>query len=506
MMAPACANILLEEPRGLPALERAQIAARWSSADHFYQERDDRTERHIGDLAAYAHYPVEIWVDPYAATDITVQRITLVAANLTARWARHVRIVLSADATLAPPLARDGARTLAERIAEEMRSADPFGVFAIVEVAEQCTAERAEPLRLFVGPWLRGVREMAPQDYHVHAVSWTALGRRCGTRTELSDVSNTATVAAAGLAGSLGAADLFKRAIGHPADVWMSTFAWDTWNSSLALGPLAWSVTVPHEVTPFLDFGKMLVAGVGAIGSAFIYLADMTPNTGELTLFDRDRVEATNLNRSPLFTVRHALESAEKTAAVADYLQGRGPRVVACTGEWRNHGSAFAEEPFDVWISLTNEDGAWAELPFKLPPLVLHGTTTSGWGLSAGRHIPGREDCTLCRMPRPSDAFRGPCAQGDIPSVRDDPTPTRASLPFLSTAAAALLLATFEQLAATPSFVSLPNDVSADLGAGLRAVIALNRGPTPGCRGCAALRSSAWKRDRARGRFTAYSL
>ena len=116
------ANARSGDPRGPTTREQALIAARWPTADHFYQERDDRTERHTGDLAAYAHYPVEIWVDPDAATDITVQRITLVAANLTARWARHVRIVLPADATLAPPLARDGARTLAERTAEEIRS------------------------------------------------------------------------------------------------------------------------------------------------------------------------------------------------------------------------------------------------------------------------------------------------------------------------------------------------------------------------------------------------
>jgi hypothetical protein len=140
--------------------------------------------------------------------------------------------------------------------------------------------------------------------------------------------------------------------------------------------------------------------------------------------------------------------------------------------------------------------------------VVLHATTTSGWGLGAGRHIPKREDCTLCRMPRPAAEFRGPCAEGAIEDMRPD---IRASLPFLSTAAAALLLATYMQLdaglAGDARFVTaLPNDVSVDLAFGLQALVALHRGPTSGCRGCRASQARAWSASGGRSAFAGLSI
>src|SRR4051812_4260797 len=84
-----------------------RIATRWPNAEAFYAARDDRTVRVAGleGLAAYAARAVEIYVDPKSAHDASVQRIALVAANLTARWARRLRVVLAGaagEARLAP--------------------------------------------------------------------------------------------------------------------------------------------------------------------------------------------------------------------------------------------------------------------------------------------------------------------------------------------------------------------------------------------------------------------
>ena len=340
-------------------------------------------------------------------------------------------------------------------------------------------------------------------DYHVHAVGWSALGRRGGDPVVRSrDLDRAATVAAAGLAGSLGAADLFKRAIGQGRESWMTTCSWDMWGAQLRTGCESWRYVSTRAVPEALDLRRTLLGGVGAIGSAFIYLADLGVMTGDLLLLDRDTVDATNLNRSPLFTVLDALDAVPKTAAGQLYLSGRGVNVIRRDGTWREHAEAIGVQPFDAWISLTNEDGAWAELPFQLPPVVLHATTTSGWGFGAGRHIPRVEDCTLCRMPRPATEFRGPCAEGQIDEVRPE---IRASLPFLSTAAASLLLAIYMQLSAVTEAPQLANDISADLGVGLRAVIALHRGATQGCRGCRAVASRAWTTRGGRGVFSDWS-
>jgi hypothetical protein len=221
---------------------------------------------------------------------------------------------------------------------------------------------------------------------------------------------------------------------------------------------------------------------------------------GNLTLLDRDAVDVTNLNRSPLFAVQHVLAAERKTSAVRAYLARQSVEVTAVDGTWKDNASAISKESFDIWISLTNEDGAWAEVPFHLPPVVLQATTTSGWGFGAGRHIPRVEDCTRCRMPRPHAQFRGPCAEGEIMLGQAD-EPIRASLPFLSTAAAATLLALQLQLDTGNEAVLLPNDIGADLSRGLPAVLRLSRGPTKGCRGCQAAHSDLWSRHGGTGTF-----
>src|SRR5688572_12268423 len=86
-------------------------------------------------------------------------------------------------------------------------------------------------------------------------------------------------------------------------------------------------------------------------------------------------------------------------------------------------------------------------------------------------------------MPRPEARFRGRCAEGEI--VENDAPPIRASLPFLSVAAASLLAAELSKSRSADQML-LPNDTTADLRVGLPAVIALRRGPTSGCRGCRA--------------------
>jgi hypothetical protein len=504
--------------------ERARVAARWASADAFYRERDDRTRRGVGEVSPFAGRPVEIWADPLG--DVTVQRIALVAANLTARWARRVRVVLPEGVALAEPLRRDGAVTLQARLRREMTLADPFGHWTIDTAHVVSRPPLSEPpLRLFVGPWGTASRAvasitLADDDYVVDARWWSALGARASVRNEIpaNEVSDEgrreASVAAAGLAGALGAADLFKRAAGHPGKHWMPTFAWDMSSHTLSAGPDAWATAVTRPVPGAIDLGRTLLAGVGAIGSAFVYLADLSPLSGSLTLFDRDRIEVTNLNRAPLFNVLHALDEPTKPDAVADYLAGRGVAVTPIVGPWREHAATLATEPFDVWVSLTNEDGAWATVPFALPPVVLHGTTTSGWGFGVGRHVPRREDCTLCRMPRPQAEFRGPCAEGELHPVagvsdRDGGRPAeppRASLPFLSAAAAALLLAERMKLDHGATVLALPNEITADLSTGLPAVVTLNRGPRAECRGCRATQSAAWARRGSSGRYDTYSL
>lgn len=487
------------------SLPRAkEIYQRWAAPAQFYRERDNRTMLEVQDLAQYANRLVEICVDPREAHRLVVQQIALLACNLTARWAQRVRVIMPLNVTLDERLRRDGYSTLDQRIIAEMRGADPFGDFRLISPAEARRAEGDEsPIRLLIGSWLEppeGKNKIAVDDYIVSAGGWSVFGRRGSGFTD-GIASLPAVTPAAGLAAALGTADLFKRAVGHPRELWIPDFAWCLWAHRLTR-------QIPdyieeHRVSGDVDFGRTLLAGVGAIGSALVYLLDMMRLRGQLTLLDRDHIELSNLNRSPLFGVSHVLSAELKTAVAAQYFARHNLEVSLIDGTWHEHATRIVGEPYDVWISFTNEDGAWAEVPFQLPPVVLHGTTTSGWGFSAGRHIPRREDCTLCRMPRPAAEFRGPCAEGEIEPVEAS-APARASLPFLSAASASLVLAELVKLN-SPASIQLPNDVSADLRYGLPALMSLTRLSNPVCRGCRASFSTRWVERGGRGRYRSYS-
>lgn len=466
---------------------------RWPTAAAFYAERDHRTELEVQQLHRYACAPIEIHVEPECAGDVTIQRMAILVANLTARWARNIRVFVP-NVCLAPQLQVFGEQTLSERIAREMREADPFGNFTVgVGVdSDLCS------IRLWVGIYNTSAHPHTKDDYAIDATEWTVLGRREPSGD--CRLIRNATVGAAALAAAIGAADVFKRAIGHDRSDWFGNIDWCTWDHVFGAKR---GVRSGPSLPDCFDVGKILIAGVGAVGSAVLYILGMTSIYGEITLLDMDRIEASNLNRSPLFSAEDALRAFEKTEVGRRFLARLGCEARVVNGPWHQHCRTLGEERFDVWISLTNERGAWAEVPFQLPPVVLHGTTTSGWGVAAGRHLPRIEDCTACRLPRPSTEFRGPCAEGELPAVQDH-APMRAALPFLSTVSAALIVSELAKLQFAEAG-TLPNAICADFRKGLPAVIAQTLGLNPNCPGCQLTLLPEWMKRGGRSRYAGLS-
>lgn len=471
------------------------VADRWPDGAAFYRERDQRTGLEVRDLERYALQPVQILVDPVSATELTTQRIALVAANLTARWARRVQVVVP-NVPLCGSLRAFEQSSLGCRILHEMYSADPFGNFEVCDESQGGWTP-GFALRLFVGPWTAAPRLLI-EDYQVDAWGWVARGRRGGQPMHLP--IGGAVAPAAALAAAIGAGDLFKRAIGHTSSHWFGRFEWSTWSHSFG-SCIDASGDPPNPVIP--DLGRVLLAGVGAIGSALLYVLLLGDVDAVFTVLDRDCVEASNLNRSPLLMAVDAALARHKTAVATAALRSRGVAAAAIEGTWHEYGLKLSEERFDVWVSLTNEDAAWAEVPFQLPPVVIHGTTTSGWGVAFGRHIPRLEDCTICRLPRPHATFRGPCSQGELSEKTASDGP-HASLPFLSTVAASLVAAELMKLSLPGAGVQ-PNAVQADFRRGLPTVLAMTRVPTANCPGCQMAHMEVWERRGGRGRYRGLS-
>lgn len=476
-----------------------RVAARWPSAEDFYAERDDRTLRAAESFARYANRPVDILIDPVHIEEKGQQQLALIAANLTARWARNINMVLPLDVSLVPDLTRGRFALLVERLAAEMYGADPFGSFQFIPFDEYERRDESS-LRLFLGPWDRSPSNCTPggADLVVSAVGEYVVVRR--GMPILHSLSVPEFTPAIGLAASISVADLFKRAVQQPGVHWIPCLNWNVLDHSIVaeLSDAKFS-----GVTDAEDIGRILLGGVGAIGSSLVYLLDMADVTGRLTNLDRDRVETSNLNRSLIFEIEDVLRQEYKTVVAERFLSSGKLIVDRLDGTWREHAKEISNREYDVWISFTNEEGAWAEIPFQFPPVVLQGTTTSGWGFGAGRHIPRKEDCTLCRMPRPEIEFRGPCAEGEIEPVPTEP-PIRASLPFLSAASASLVLAELFKLDLL-NVRTFPNDVAADLKTGLPAVIATTRLADENCNGCRILGLPGWVRKGGRGRYRGLS-
>ena len=510
-------NDIKADKRGSTLLEAS--LRKWKTAADFYRERDDRTALQIENLEFYSVQPIEIWLDPLSSDSSAIQEAALLVCNLTARWARRIIVRLTAGTNLAKNLRRDGFERLADRILSEMKTADPFADFSVSEY--DATGEKSEStsLRLFVGSWTDVSIVNLPitkDDYFIDASGWLVFGKRGSGFGK--NIQGEVAVPASALAASLGAADLFKRAIGHDRAEWMpDNFVWNVWEQKFSDTEFAGSSARAQENNKYpvyrdLDVGRTLLAGVGAIGSALVYLMDFMRLSGELVFLDRDRVETSNLNRSPLFNVLHAVEGWEKTRIAANYLSRHLITLSEINGTWQEHAAQVASERFDQWVSLTNEDGAWALVPYLLPPVVLHGTTTSGWGFGAGRHIPRLEDCTICRMPRPEIKFRAICAQGEISNSDDNIQAATASLPFLSAASAALLLAEVIKLSVSlthPHFAEMivneGNEIAADLRYGLFAVTPLKRLINESCHGCRASSVDKWFEHGGRSRYRTLS-
>src|SRR5260221_5130364 len=96
-------------------LKRNSLHDRWARPAAFYAERDHRTELEVEQLNKYAYKPIEIHVEAESAGDVTIQRMAILVANLTARWARNVRVFIP-DVPLATALQTFGERTLSERV------------------------------------------------------------------------------------------------------------------------------------------------------------------------------------------------------------------------------------------------------------------------------------------------------------------------------------------------------------------------------------------------------
>jgi hypothetical protein len=458
------------------------MISRSLTADEFYAERDDRTDRCV-DSPAYQQAQLSVVLDPWYAETLAGQVAILIIANLCARWCRNVRF--SVPRVMVHPRVRslvigEPQGVLEDAVVSTAQATDPFGTFDI-------DPPSSDAVHLHVGGGT-GVNELS-----VRGAGWLALaGRHLGTVPE----HDTANPFGAILAACVGSALMFRLALRDhrvPETVRLSL-----WN--LRGGANAWDGPSAASV----EFGHAYLIGCGAVGSAISYLLPVAHLRGEITLVDGDRVEVSNLNRSPLFTLRRVEEP--KVAVVSEFLGAAGyttTAVPAWFDEALRDRDLFAKRP-DLVIPVANERHVRRLVAHQLPPLQVYGTTGQDWNAFLGRHVPLLDDCLACRFPAdqvPPTA----CATGRVDREGEGPGDGRASdaaLPFLPTAAAAFAVAELAKLA-TIGRPEGANFACLDFRGDFADFITEQRFPTAGC-SCANQRD-AWTRINRGTRFAPLS-
>ena len=428
------------------------------TADAFYALRDDRTNRCVDGLE-YQRVHCNLVVSQSAASSPIGQTMLVVAANLLSRWCRRVTITLAStplDASLGI-----GTGDLGEAVLTQMHDADPFGDFVITEER----TDRAE-IELHVGS---GLSNTYGVPVFIDASGWLAsLSRKRTIELPPADEGNRLGGIAA---ACLGVAQVFKIAVGVPADLWLRDGVFDLFR-------LGWSEDLRQAPWPaIVDIGKVLMVGAGSVGSSAAYAARLGGLIGAIEVVDRDRVKVENFNRSPVFG-RSTL-GLMKAKAIVQHLAGPSLTFTAVCAWWDDYvkGRARSSLDFDVWLPLANEFGVRLAMQHSVPPLMIHASTSSNWGVNHSRHLPGRDDCLADRFPAEGSAQELACSTGQV-NVQG--TSIDAALPFASLFAGLLIVAELVRLQ-LPDYPQVPNFALFDWYGTLEWIQAWNRAPRDGC-------------------------
>lgn len=382
------------------------------SPEEFYSVSQDRTRRYLGG-SYFESVRIGIAASPEIAQSYSGQVLILTTTNLLSRFCRSSSLAIP-NVPLHPFLTRPGTLTLIERVKAEMCGANPFADY---EFGDSVTGRTDYTLQL-------GIAEIKGQqaDLVADGDGWNAFVGHGNTSPFQEHIAINPIGPAA--AACLAIADIFKALMHTPKHLRVTERMLSLFDFSFA-GPSK-SQLLSSQVP---DLGTTQMIGVGSVGSAVVYLLGLLPVHGCLVLIDHQNVGWENLDRSAIFM---ATDVHKPKVDVAKEWLAAGDLAVA------SHRMDFAEfiekngrgTPIpDLVLLLANERNVYSVLQNNFPPLVIYGTTTSGWGVNLGRHIPMREECVLCRYPNQT-APSYKCSSAPI--ITPDAERVDASLPFLS--------------------------------------------------------------------------
>ena len=397
--------------------------------EEWYSKRDDRTIR-VDGAKGFEHYSVGVIIGDSVRSDYSLQVLALTAVNILARWCRQITIEMPSNVNSQLPTSRG--EDYCKLLKDVTEMADPYNDFSFDVVSEE-SVDRV----LAVGS---PERRFHSDQVFADGAGWLS-GVRLGREPLDLPASLDANPVGPAFSACLAVAEIFRLACGtsspEPHTDWYSL-----WNCDLLEDAPSGHHGFPHVRE--LDLGLIYQIGCGAVGSCLDFLLSMSELQGNILLIDYDKCSVTDCNRSMIFGACDGLlgkskilvceKAFESTRVVPHHFEGDYSTYIA-TGQ-------YLKNPPDAVLCLANEYNVWETIQQNFPPIVLHATTTINWGLNLGRHLPKLDWCILCRFRDEVRAtFRPPCAEGTITTTESSDRPIVGVLPFLSPAAAVLVLA-----------------------------------------------------------------
>lgn len=369
----------------------------------WYDERDNRTLRYAERRLDHSRW-ISITASPEYLATFDGQIAALVACNLLGRMTPSVALSFP-DVLVYPSLPWSG-QSLHAVLLRQMRSADPFGNFALRPLA-------AADFQLHLGP--------NGESLKAHGTGWNAWVGHGGSPLRPADDINGFGAA---LSVITAASQIFLHAFDVPPLAY-SANAFDWRNENIDGAP-----TYQHGV----DLGNIWTLGAGSVGTAALYFLSLATSKLKVTVIDMDVVKLHNLDRSPIFCARDL--GLPKVECVKAYLASIGIRDVHVDDKplnesdiWNNRQAGEA----DLIIAAANERKARYYIEAGFPPTQLYATTGQNWQTTLVRHDPTAQKCSLCLFPDDQKAAKTACATA--PQMTPHGEQVDAALPFLSFAA-----------------------------------------------------------------------
>lgn len=370
-----------------------------------------------------------LFLSPKELNSYSNQVMVIVSVILLSNWCNSIHIVIPEDQTcIVPGFQGKSIKSIVESLIKDNDDEVNFEFHAKYEIVTDVILSVGEPAYDIKNAiWMEGE-------------GWiSGYGRTLKTYRRLSKkdyVNPIGPVFSACLAHAALFKTMFNIEKKNSFSKWFSLFNYqDSDSDPLSLS----SPDIPEDI----NFGNIFQVGCGAVGSSFDFILSLTNFHGRFSLIDFDSVEPPNIISSLLFTKQDALRKQKKVEICAGALSNSICKPSPFDGDYSDfiQQSAYAKNYPDLILCFANEHNIWSTIQYNYPPVVLHATTTSNWGVNYGRHLPLKDWCIVCRFGVEQLPTTPICAEGVMNSPEPSEKPALGILPFLSPASAIITLA-----------------------------------------------------------------